>query len=262
MSLNYSNSVSNIVCIDLLNISREYLDYYCLVTNKTTILKMYSQHLHSDLHNNPRNTLNPHLVYFENDYILGSIRYGEKINKFSLGGLEILPDSGIDKMDKNIFLLIEKELYENQSLQFADKHLSLFNNTFKKMLSSKKYDTTFIHSHLEIADVLHLNYNDLCEKFMLEIIFVECINEPEKSQLTLHKIYYKNQLPIILIFTTPDGLQYMGWNKSFLTELINIKPVQTSNINKQDQIDIILDKINQTGITSLDADELYVLQNF
>lgn len=262
MFLNYSTTVSNIVCIDLLNSSKEDIINYCAIENASDGLRMYLKHLHTTLHRNLSNKFNPHLVYIENDYILGTTRYRLAINKFLLGGLEVLPDAGIDKWDKTIFPLIEKELYNNNSLQFTDSHLSLFNVIYKEMLDSKKYNTAFMHAHIEISDVLQLNCNDLCENYKLAITFLDCVNQPEKSLLTLHKIYYKNKLPIIFVFKTQEGLQFIGWNNSFLSELINKQPLNLYKISKQVTLDAILDKINDNGMTNLNTDELIFLKSF
>lgn len=258
----YSTTVSNIVCIDLLNSSKEDIINYCAIENASDGLRMYLKHLHTTLHHNLSNKSNPHLVYIENDYIVGTTRYHLEINKFLLGGLEVLPDAGIDKWDKTIFPLIEKELYNSNSLQFADSHLSLFNATYKEMLDSKKYNTAFIHSHIEISDVLQINCNDLSENYKLTITFLECVNQPEKSLLTLHKIYYKNKFPIIFVFKTQEGLQFLGWNNSFLSELINKQPLNLCNISKQAALDAILDKIQNNGMINLNPDELTFLKSF
>ena len=110
MVLNYSPTVSKVICIDLLNSSWKDIYNFCLIANAANGLKMYLKHLYDTLHNDSVNQSNPHLIYIENDYVIGTKRYQTDVTKFLLGGVEILPDTSIDKLDKSIFQSIEKKL--------------------------------------------------------------------------------------------------------------------------------------------------------
>ena len=116
MTKDFSNALSNISCIDLLNASWEEINNYCLVSNVANGLKMYLKHLHSSLHNDSFNSYNPHIVFFDADYIIGSIRNDQSVEQFSLGGLEILPDVNAIKMDLSLFKNIEKEIYITKNI--------------------------------------------------------------------------------------------------------------------------------------------------
>ena len=120
MVLNYSNSVSKIICLDLLNSSWEDIHNFCLISNSANGLKMYLKHLYNTLHNNLFDKSNPHLIYVENDYVIGTKRYQTDVNQFMLGGIEILPDTSVDKLEKSIFPLIENELVTTNTLVFSN----------------------------------------------------------------------------------------------------------------------------------------------
>jgi hypothetical protein len=261
MISNYSLAVSNIVCIDLLNSSWEDIHNYCLISNSANGLKMYLKHLHTSLHNDLFNETNPHLVYIENDYIIGTKRHQTDVTRFMLGGLEILPDSNVDKLDKSVFLFLEQELTSKKKIEFSSNMYQLFNSHFSKLLKVK-YNTVFIDAHIEVTSKLRLTYKELCSKYYLSIDFLNCQNPPQTSVLVMHKVYFKKQLPIIFVFKDFNGLEYMGWNKQFLLEMQQIKPVDLSFIDRKETLDAILDKINISGLASLNSDELSFLDSF
>jgi hypothetical protein len=112
MVTNYSLAVSKVICIDLLNTSIEDLHNYYIISNTPEILKMHVNHLYTKLHDDLFDTSNPHLVYIEDNYILGTRRHEDSLQKMSLGHTEILPDNSEDKLDKSVFPLLEDVLYK------------------------------------------------------------------------------------------------------------------------------------------------------
>lgn len=259
MVLNYSNSVSKIVCLDLLNSSWEDIHNFCLISNSANGLKMYLKHLFNTLHNDLFDESNPHLIYFENDYIIGTKRYQTNETQFMLGGVEILPDTCVDKLEKSIFPIIENELVATNTLVFSNSTYDLFNNHFSSLLKNKKYDTIFLNAHIEVSNKLKLSYDELCLKFNLSIAFLDCQNQPKTSEFVLHKMYFKNHLPIVFVFKNPDGLEFMGWNNHFLLKLQEIIPVDLSFMDKKSTLNTLLEKIYKTGLPGLNIDELSFL---
>ena len=113
MVTNYSLAVSKVICIDLLNTSIEDLHNYFIISNVPEILKMYVNHLYTKLHDDLFDTSNTHLVYIENNYIVGTRRHEDSLQKLFLGHTEILPDNSLDKLDKSVFPLMENVLFKN-----------------------------------------------------------------------------------------------------------------------------------------------------
>ena len=130
MVSNYANCVSKVICIDLLNSSWEDIHNFCLISNAANGLKMYLKHLYNTLHNDLFDRSNPHLIYIENDYVIGTKCYQTDVTQFMLGGVEILPDTSIDKLDKSIFSTIESEIVATNNLVFLDSMYDLFNNHY------------------------------------------------------------------------------------------------------------------------------------
>jgi hypothetical protein len=217
MVLNYSPTVSKVICIDLLNSSCEDIHDFCLIFNAANGLKMYLKHLYDTLHNDSVNQSNPHLIYIENDYVIGTKRYQTDVTKFLLGGVEILPDTSIDKLDKSIFQSIEKELSITNTLVFSSNLYDLFNHHFSGLLNTNKYDSIFLDAHLEVSANLALSFEKLCSKFNVVIVFLNCKNQPKTSEFVLHKMYFKNQLPIVLFLKIPKDLNlWVGIDISYL----------------------------------------------
>lgn len=262
MVLNYSPTVSKVICIDLLNSSWEDIHNFCLIANSANGLKMYLKHLHDSLHNDLFDSSNPHLIYIENDYVIGTKRYQTDVTKFLLGGVEILPDTSIDNLDKSIFQSIEIELSITNTLVFSSSLYDLFNHHFSGLLKTNKYDTIFLDAHLEVSANLALSFEKLCSKFNVVIIFLNCKNQPKTSEFILHKIYFKNQLPIVFVFKNPDGLEFMGWNRQFLLTLQEITPVDLSLMDKKATLNVLLERINFNGFSSLNNDEISFLDTY
>jgi hypothetical protein len=54
----------------------------------------------------------------------------------------------------------------------------------------------------------------------------------------------------------------MGWNNHFLLKLQEIIPVDLSFIDKKGTLNVILDKIHFTGLSSLNNDEISFLDSY
>jgi hypothetical protein len=262
MVSNYSSTVANIVCIDLLNASWEDIQNYCLIANAANGLQMYLKHVYHTLHKDLFDESNPHLIYIENDFIIGTKRYQTDVNQFMLGGVEMLPDANIDKLDKSIFSVIEYELLSKNNLVFSNSLYSVFNNHFSELLQSNRYVTNFMDAHLEVSNVFKLKFDKFCAKYNISIAFLNCQSAPQTQDFLLHKIYFKNKLPIAFVFKNPEGLEFMGWNRHFLLELQDINPVDLSFVDKRSTLNAILDKINLSGLASLNNRELSFLDSF
>jgi hypothetical protein len=262
MVLNYANCVSKVICIDLLNSSWEDIQNFCLISNAAKGLKMYLKHLYNTLHNDLFDRSNPHLIYIENDYVIGTKRYQTNVAQFRLGGVEILPDTNVYKLDKSIFSSFESQLAATNTLVLSDTIYDLFNNHYFYLLQSKKYDTIFLDAHIEVSKELVLSYDELCSKFNLSIAFLNCKNRPKTSEFVLHKMYFKNNLPIVFVFKNPDGLEFMGWNRHFLLSLKEVEPVDLSFVDRKATLNYILDKINLKGLKSLSCDEISFLDSY
>ena len=258
----YSLAVSKVICIDLLNASKEDLHNYFIISNTPEVLKLYLNHLHAKLHDDLFDSSNPHLIFIDENYIVGTKRYEHSIQKMALGHTEILPDTSVDNLDKSIFPLMENILLKNKNLQFTEDLALIFKNHFKELLNTEKYCTHFIDAHIQVCSGLALSFHDFCRKYNFTIEFLDCVNKPDTTHFSLHKIYFKNQLPIIFVFKTLEGLEFMGWNKEYLVALHNVSPVNQIPIDNTITLNIILDKINKSGLSSLNNDEFSFLDAY
>ena len=91
---------------------------------------------------------------------------------------------------------------------------------------------------------------------------MDCENKPDTTHFTLHKIYYKKQLPIIFVFKTLEGLDFMGWNMEYLILLHKVTPNNNVSMDKKTTLNVILEKINHTGLSSLNSEEISFLDSY
>lgn len=261
MTKDFSNALSNICCIDLLNASLGEINNYCLVSNVANGLKMYLKHLHSSLHTDLFNFYNPHKVFFDADYIIGSIRNEQSVEQFSLGGLEILPDVNAIKMDLSLFKNIEKEIYITKNIDLTD---DLGYELFHKMkpILLKNYNSDFVQIHVDVKNELAIPYPEFCKEYNQNIVFLNCENQPDLHSLLLHRIFYRYKQAIIFIFKNDTGLEFMGWNKDFLLQLKNCKPIYFGKVDTKTKLNAVLDKLGLYGVNSLDDDEMAFLDAF
>ena len=261
MPKKFSFALSNINCIDLLNASREELNNYCLVSNVANGFKLYLMHLHSSLHDDLFNTNNPHIVFFDSDYFIGSIRNEQSVEQFSLGGLEILPDVNAIKMDLSLFKNIETEIYITKNIDLTD---DLGYELFHKMkpFLLKNYNTDFVQIHVDVKNELAIPYPEFCKEYNQNIVFLNCENQPDLHSLRLHRIFYRYKQAIIFIFKNDTGLEFMGWNKDFLLQLKNCKPIYFGKVDTKTKLNAVLDKLGLYGVNSLDDDEMAFLDAF
>lgn len=257
MPKNFSKALSNINCIDLLNNSWEDIHNYCLLSNVANGFKMYLKHLHTNLHDNLLNTTNPHLVFFDCDYIIGSIRNNHKIEKFSLGGMEILPDVNHIKIDLSMFKKCENEIANTKNLEL---NLELLEKL--KPIILKNYNTDFVQMHIEVINELAIPFPQFSKAYHQNIVFLNCENDPDLDSLILNKIFYRYGQAVIFVFKNASGLEYMGWNRDFLLQIRNIKPIKFQKVDNKIKLNAVLDKINDIGITRLDVEELAFLNSF
>lgn len=262
MLSNYSFSVSKVVCIDLLNSSWEDIQNYFIFLGVYDGLEMYLKHLYTSLHNDLSNLNHPHLVYIEGSYIIGTNRYDKLFSDAQLGGLEILPEIPFNRTDKSVFNLLEEVVSKNKDLTLNHLLLSQFNEAYNEFITNKRYDTTFIHAHIEVANCLAINIRKLTYEYKITIHFLDCKIEPNRKCLTLNSIYYKSMLPIIFVFKDDKNQNYIGWNKEYLVALKNITPLNLNSISKAETLNIILDKINMVGIANIEKQELEFLNKY
>jgi hypothetical protein len=75
-------------------------------------------------------------------------------------------------------------------------------------------------------------------------------------------MYFKKSLPIIFVFKNPEGLEFMGWNRHFLLTLQDVSTADLSFMDKKGTLNSILDKINHSGLSTLNSGEISFLDSY
>lgn len=257
-----ASSVKNVICIDLLNSSKEEIQNYCIIHSIAEITTAYLMFRFEQLHDNVTNEEEPHLIYLENNYIIGSSRHGKSLNTFQLGGQEVLPELNSTVVDKALFAQIEQELLVKKSLVLTPFLESLFRSAFKNPIQKHSYESQFFDTTIEINNGLAINCTELQNTFLVEPYFFKDEASFDYTAIRLSKIGYKNSCPLFFVFLAENNQSYCAWNLNYLKALSKVKPVGYLSVDKNTVLNIILDKINAEGLSSLYKEELQFLDTF
>lgn len=257
MVSNYPSAVSKIICIDLLNLSSQELQNYFLICPEVSRAKKFIKILHTKLHNDLFNEENPHLVYIEKNYVIGSRRHGQSFNGFQLGGFEILQENAISGVDSKLFHEIEKKLLQEKSLFLNPYLMDCYKSAFKNPVEINPMYFPFLDAFIEVSSALAITPIEINKQFNIPTFFYEL--ELKVSQVFLNKIYFKDGLPLIFIFKDKQNTEYMAWNRNYLKALLNVKPINGLATDNTETLNMILDKINEVGLINLQEEELSFL---
>jgi hypothetical protein len=260
MVSNYAVAVSNVVCIDLLNSSWEEIQNYFIISNAPRGVRIYLKNNHKALHNDLSNDEYPHLVYIEDNFIIGTKRHKQNYCSFQLGGLEILSQNRKAKaINETFFEIVELSIVGINCFELPPKLLDCFKIAFNKPNGISRYATKIINAHIQVFDLLAIPLEQITKKFNIGIHFFENVGA---SKLILKEVYYKDHLPLIFLFKDVDDFEFMGWNTEYLIALQNSKTNKELSIDTGATVDKILDKINTVGLINLEEEEMTFLNYY
>ena len=174
MVINYRSALSNVICIDLLNSSWEEIQNYFIISNAPRGVRIYLKNNHKALHNDLSNDEYPHLVYIEDNFIIGTRRHAQNYSSFQLGGLEILSQNRKAKaINKTFFDIVELSLAEMNCIELPPFLLNCFNIAFKKQKDVNRYDAKIFNFHIQVSDFLAIPFEQITKKFNVGIHFFE-----------------------------------------------------------------------------------------
>ena len=260
MVTNYSSAVSSIVCLDLLNLSPLDFHNLCITSPEIGRAELYLKMLYKKLHADPTNEEHAHLIYIDNNFIIGSKRHNQSHHEFQLGGFETLQENYAPTIDYSIINTIEKTMVENKSLNLKSNLLELYQQAFICDEDQELFSFSFINAFIKVTDGLALNPSALKNNFFTPLHFFEKV--PNIKSLVLDRIYYKDQLPMLFVFRNEDGFEYIGWNERYLVFLDKVKPINEQLIDAVEMLNAILDKINLVGLSNLELIELEFLDQY
>lgn len=260
MVTNYSSAVSSIVCLDLVNLSPLDFHNLCITSPEIGRAELFLKMLYKKLHADPTNEEHAHLIYIDNNYIIGSKRHNQSHQEFQLGGFETLQENYSPIIDTTIFNSIEKAMVENKSLNLKSNLMELYQQAFINDEEQELFSFSFINAFIKVVDGLAVNPKELKNRFFTPVHFFDAV--PNQKSLVLDRIYYKDQLPMLFVFTGEEGIEYMGWNERYLVFLDKVKPINEKLIDTVEMLNTILDKINLIGLSNIELIELDFLDHY
>jgi hypothetical protein len=260
MVTNYSSAVSSIVCVDLLNLTPIDFQNLCITTPEISRAEAFLKMLYKKLHSDVLNDEHAHLVYIDNDFIIGSKRHNQSHEEFQLGGFENLQENYTPNFDSTIIKSIEKIMLQNNSLRLKSNLLEMYNLALLNKQRERLFTFSFINAFIKVSENLAMKPNAISKRFFIPIYFFD--KEVDKDTLVLDRIYYKDQLPIIFIFVNEEGEEFLTWNERYLVFLDKVKPINGEVIDALDMLNAILDKINLVGLSNITSEELAFLDHY
>ena len=111
------------------------------------------------------------------------------------------------------------------------------------------YQHDFIH--LESSNV-NLKPSVIENELKTTLTFCDELSNDKLKSLHLTNLFFKKRVPVAFYFQTATSTdKYLSWNAGFLQSILDIKPINTSSVNRAVVLNTILDKINSNGIQSL-----------
>jgi hypothetical protein len=260
MVTNYSSAVSSIVCLDLLNLSPLDFHNLCITSPVIGRAELFLKMLYKKLHADPSNEEHAHLIYIDNNYIIGSKRHNQSHQEFQLGGFETLQENYTPIIDSNIYKTIEETMVLNKSLNLKSNLMELHQQAFIKDDEKELFSFSFINAFIKVTEGLKLTPKEINNRFFVPIHFFETVGN--QNSLVLDRIYYKDQLPMLFVFTNDEGVAFMGWNERYLVFLDKVKPINEKLVDAGEMLNTILDKINLVGLSNLETKELAFLNQY
>ena len=260
MVTNYSSAVSSIVCLDLLNLSPLDFHNLCITTPEIGRAELYLKMLYKKLHADPTNEEHDHLIYIDNNFIIGSKRHNQSHQEFQLGGFETLQENYTPIINSGIFDTIEKTMVENKSLNLKSDLIELYQSAFINDEEQELFSFSFINAFIKVTDALAINPKAIKERFFTPIHFFESVTN--QKSLVLDRIFYKDQLPLLFVFRNQEGVEFLGWNERYLVFLDKVKPINEQLIGTVEMLNNILDRINLIGLSNLELTELEFLNQY
>lgn len=260
MVTNYSSAVASIVCVDLLNLSPLDFLNLCITSPEVGKAESFLKILYKKIQADPANEENAHLVYIDNNFLIGSKRHNQSHQEFQLVGFESLQENYSPQIDLSVFNSIEKAMLENKSLYLKSNLMELYQNAFIEDDEQELFSFSYINSYIKVTDGLALNPEDLRKKYFTPIHFFDA-TENQKS-LVLDRIYYKDQLPLLFVFKNDNGQEFLGWNERYLVFLDKVKPINHQLTDVVEMLNTILDKISQVGLKEISNEELSFLNYY
>jgi hypothetical protein len=246
------NPTKNITCFDLENSTWDNLYYHAL---NIGLCAMQMEILKEQFENSQVKKSTLQQVFIKRVYADGDcIFLGTTINTPS----EIAPfiDYHLDTIAPiNYPLTLGKEIIESITFQSSFNFNEATFNVLEKVNENNNSGLLFAFQHDFInLDLSHLSLSlfDIERKLNIELTFCDELKSTVSNSLTLHHLYFKNRVPVAFGFKqNKSSIEYIAWSKEFIQSILDIHPINENAINKEETLNVVLDKINANGFEQL-----------
>ena len=116
--------------------------------------------------------------------------------------------------------------------------------------------------NLDLSD-LQISLFEIEFKHSFDLLFSDELKLNVSNSLELQNLYFKNRVPVAFGFKEKkSSKQHIAWSKEFIQSILDINPINENIINKEETLNIILDKIHINGMKQLTDVQKEFLINF
>jgi len=258
-----SNPTQNITCFDLENTTWENLYHHALHSG---LCSMQIELLKEQFENSQmkKNTLQE--VFIKRVYADGDcIFLGTTINNPA----EVAPfiDFHLDIIQPiNYPSTLEKEILETVTIQSSFNFNEATFDVLEKINKNLNCRLVFAFQkdfiNLDLSD-LHMSLFEIEFKHSFDVLFCDELKLNVSNSLELQHLFFKNRVPVAFGFKEKkSSKQHIAWSKEFIQSILDINPINENSIDKEETLNIILDKIHINGMEQLTDVQKEFLINF
>lgn len=271
---NFNNSsLQNVICLDIVNVTEEYLNTWILVND--TYEEITKEYLFQMIENN-KNEFNKSnkigRIYLHNSFCIAT-SFQDNLSKLELAEnlldeIKELPTIKTGEMKTEIDGFM-KNLIENHRMEMNETTYLKLNDYVQRNLNPIKYKIPFFFEDIICFEIysFELKMKDITSssgfKPIYEYLRNKYIGEKIIKNLIIQKMYYLKEL-LIAFSAKLNGTneEIWFWSEYHTEALHYIKPTYLLEQKTSFSLDTILDKINSIGINSLDKEEIEFLEKF
>lgn len=257
------NPIKNITCFDLENTTWENLYYHALHSGLCVmqIELLKDQFKDSQLKKNQRQEVFIKRVYADcNSIFLGTtINNPEEVAPFIDFHLDIIqPINYPPTLEKEIIETITNQSSFDFNEATFDVLEKINNNLNCRLMFAFQKD--FIN--LDLSD-LQISLFEIEFKHSFDVLFCDELKLNVSNSLELQHLFFKNRVPVAFAFKQKkSSKQHIAWSKEFIQSILDINPINENSIDKEETLNIILDKIHINGMEQLTDVQKEFLINF
>lgn len=263
MTSSYSDLTKNVICLDLDSLTWESISRYAKENNLSEIGVDYLKSLY-DRRKNERDKV--FRVFIEGNFLLAVQEENRNLENLICSSFT----EDVTFLKPVSLKPIEDQIRFRNSLRYAFLYKKLIlDDTTQEFFQHQSDSINTRHLFDCTQDIINFDVSRLhvmtCSSIEKDYKFPICFHKEEeplnKEQWYCKNIYFKNGLPIMFVFEG-KGETVCGFHQDYIKAINSLSSKENIYHSKEEKLNAILDKINQSGIDDLRISEFEFLQNY